>query len=498
MNVDVIVSVLRQLCTPLGILYALGGGALGMVLGAIPGLSGGTASVIILPLTYKMNPGMAIALLCAIWVGSCSGGCIGAILLGIPGTNASIATVYDGYELTKQGNPVKALSAAVISNFIGTLPSLIVAMLLCPVITSLAIKLGPWEYFGLGLWAVTTVIALSEGMLAKGFISMALAMLLAAIGTSPVCGTVRFTFGNIYLLGGVNIITLLLGIFAGRMIMEEYARGTKTEQPNIKVDRFRFPKEDFSKNKGNVIRSFLTGLVIGFLPGMGGGVSNVLSYSMEKNLSKHPEKFGTGCIDGVIAPEVSNNATIGGALIPLISLGIPGSGALVYFITALAIHGISVGPLLSKTNPEIVSMIFLSAIIATIGILLAQTLGMPLFPKLLTAPYHYLYPAIIVVCFLGAYITVGNLSGLVIALSACLLGVFMGYFGIPTAPFMLTFVLSSMLETKLRQGITYGDYGWLDFFLRPLSCGLILLSVGSVLWNLFGRKIMAGIKAGRA
>ena len=484
--------------TPTGMLYIIGGGVLGMILGAIPGLSGGTASVIILPLTYKMDPGLALALLASLYIGSTSGGCIGAILLGSPGTGASIPTAWEGYPMAKKGQAVRALSIAVTCNFIGTLPGLIIAMFACLPLSMVACKMGPWEYFSLLLLAVTMVVALSKDNLMKGFVSVALALIISCVGSSPIDGAKRFTFGSTYLMGGVGMIVAMLGIIAGRMIIEAYAFDKQIDASIAgKVSKYKFPKKDLGENKGNILRSFLVGIFTGFLPALGGGVASMICYANEKNRSPHPETFNDGVTGepaGIIACETTNNAVIGGALIPMISMGIPGSPPLIYMITALSIHGISCGPTLMRDHPDVVYLLYIACIFAAVAVLVAQTVGMPLFPLLLKVPSHFLYPAIIVVAFLGAFISQGNLSGVVICLCFCLLGMAMRYFEIPDAPFMLTYCLAASMETKLRQGLVNGYNGFWDFFTRPISCLFIILAVVSLLYNLYGDKIKAKMK----
>ena len=315
---DNLLLAFQSVATPTGLLYILLGGAAGMILGAIPGLGGGMLTVVLLPVTYKMEPGLALALLMSIYIGSTSGGCIGSILLGIPGTGASIPTCWDGYQFTRKGDPVRALSTAVFCNFIGTLPSLILAVILCPFIANWAVKLGPWEYFSLCFCAVTLVIALSKDDIVKGFISMGLALLMCCLGTDPVGGTQRFTFGNMYMLNGIDMVNLLMGLFAARNILMEYARDTKKkESVSIKVDRFRWPMKDIKEHLPLIFRCFSLGAIIGFMPGLGANTASVLAYSSEKNIAekkmkKDPTaeggiKWGEGNIGGVMAPEVANN-----------------------------------------------------------------------------------------------------------------------------------------------------------------------------------------------
>ena len=298
----------------------------------------------------------------------------------------------------------------------------------CPVISSVAVKMGPWEYFALGLLAITLVVSLSRGKMLKGFIGAAIGLLSTQIGYAPISSTPRFTFGSYYLSGGFNMVCVLTGLFAGCMIMHDYAKGetgiSGTFQGNI--GRFHFPLKDMKDNVVNGVRSFLIGLGIGFLPGMGAALSNVVAYSVAKNSSKHPEEFGKGCVDGIIAPEVANNASVGGAIIPMIALGIPGDGTTALLLGGLTIHGIEAGPLMQKNYPVFVYMIFM-------------------------------------------------------AMAFTALGLWMGYAGIPATPFILSYVLGGTLETNFRKAISFARGDVFMFFKRPVSCILLLIVVFSVL-----------------
>ena len=481
---EIILETLKSIATPIGILYIFGGALAGLVLGAIPGLSGGTITVLLLPLTYKMNPALAMGLFVAIYVGSTSGGCIGSILLGIPGTNSSVVTSWDGYEFTKKGQTVRAMSNAVFANFIGTIPSLIIAMFFCPILSEWAVQLGPWEYFGMCLCAIALVVGLTKGNLLKNLLAVGFAMLLACIGLCPLTAMPRLNFGSINLYAGFKTVDVMLGLMGARIMLLEYARQTKQDTSKIvKVERFKFPGEDFLKNIGCVIRSFIIGAFIGFLPGLGGSTSSVLAYSIEKSVSKDKSTWGHGEIKGVIAPEVANNAGIGGAMIPMISLGIPGDGVMVLFMTALTVHGITPGPLLVKSRPDVVYMLYIGAMIAGFFVLLIETVGMPMFPGLLKIPYRYLYPAIIVICILGAYFSQNNMFGLIVCLAFCAIGVAMSYLDIPILPFILTFILMPLIEKNFRLGMNYSKTGIAMFFTRPLSCAFIIIGVLALVWH---------------
>ncbi len=484
------------LTTPYCLAMMLGGGLIGLILGAIPGLSGAMAITIILPLTFGMDSNVAIAMLISIWVGSCSGGYIGSILLGIPGTPSSLATCWDGYAMTKKGEVTRALSAGTVANFIGTVPSILIAMIACPVISSVAVKMGPWEYFALGLMAITLVVGLSKGNMLKGFISAAIGLLITQIGYAPISSTPRFTFGSYYLSGGFNMVCVLTGLFAGCMIMNDYAKGETGVSGTFsgKIERFHLPIKDIVSNIGNIIRSFLIGLGIGFLPGMGAALSNVVAYTVEKNHSKHPEEFGQGCVDGIFAPEVSNNAAIGGAIIPMIALGIPGDGTTALLLGGLTIHGIEAGPLMQRNYPVFVYMIFMAAVFAAVIALLVEIFGIQAFPMILKAPYHYLYPAILVLSLTGVYTNAGNVFSVFMAMAFTALGLWMGYAKIPTTPFILAYVLGSTLETNFRKAISFSRGDMLMFFKRPVSCILLIIAILSVAWP-YIRRVMQKKKA---
>lgn len=479
-----IVDSLSTLCSWTGIAFIVLGALAGMIFGALPGLSGGTIMTMLLPISYKLDPVLALALFVSIHVGSTSAGCIGSILLGIPGTSSSIATVWDGYEFTKQGDPVRPLSAAVICNFVGTVPSIIIALLASRVIADWAVKLGPWEYAAMCFCAICMVTALSKDDMVKGFVGVGLAIILASIGTDPINGQNRLTFGSFFLADGINIINIMLGMFAAKIILLEYARRSKVGQSEkMQVRKFKWPGKDIKDNFGNLVRSFITGAFIGFLPGLGAPTSTVIAYSNEKSLSKETEKWGKGHIGGVIAPEVANNAGIGGAMIPMLALGIPGDAIMIQLMAVMSIHGVNAGPMLMKTNPDMFYMIMVAGLVAGVLVLIFEVWGMPLFPKFVSLPYHYLYPAIIVISFIGAYMITGTLFGIIVAVFACLLGLAMDYFDVPSSPFIMTYILSTLLEKNIRQGLNYSLVGVSEFFTRPLSLAFILVGIVVVFLN---------------
>ncbi|MGE4354101.1 MAG: tripartite tricarboxylate transporter permease [Oscillospiraceae bacterium] len=495
---EYILGSLQMIFTPLGIVLMLSGVVLGAVLGAIPGLSGGLGIMLLLPATFGMDTNYAFILIISIWVGGISGSFIAAVLLGIPGSPASIATCFDGHPLSQKGYTEKALSVGIVSNAMGTIPSACIAMFLSPVIAMWAVKFGPWEYFSLGFCAIMLVVTLSQDDMARGLAAGFIGILVGCAGLAPLDGASRFTFGSMWLSGGFEMIVVMLGIFAIKQVLLDYSRGFTDPPPSKgKVGKFDLTFQEVKDNKINILRSFFVGLWIGFLPGMGGGLSNMVSYAQEKKANKHPEKFGTGCIEGIFAPEVSNNAAIGGAMIPMAALGIPGDATAAIILGGLTLHGLEPGPLLYVNKPQLVYLLFVTCMLAGVAILVIEILGMPLFPKVLQIPSHYLFTTIMVLVFVGAYSCSNTIFNCFIVLVFALLGVVMEYGGLPTSPFMLCYILSNMLETNFRKAFTYSDRGLAEFFLRPLSCLFLIIALGSVLMPVIKKAVSKKKNAGQ-
>lgn len=461
------------------LLLMLAGTALGVVFGAIPGLNSTIAITICIPFSYKMPAELAIAFLMCVYIGGVSGGFISAVLIGIPGTAASIATVYDGYPLSQKGETKRALGIGMFGSFIGTFFSMIIAVCLCGPVAKLALKLGPWEYFSLCFCAISLIITLSGANIYKGLFGAFFGMFLGTIGMAPIDASFRFTFGSYNLVSGINMIALMLGLFAVRMIAINYASGEQNmpETGSVKMNGFGFKLKDFTSNVFNIVRSFFLGMGIGFLPGLGGNVSSLVCYGQAKSASKHPEEFGKGCVDGIWASEVSNNSTIGGALIPMLTLGVPGDGQCALLMGALMLHGIETGPLLMSNEPVLAYTVFIGGMFAAIYTMLMQMLGMQIFPQLLRAPYHYLYGSIIFVCLAGAFATSNNVFNCTTTVVFGIIAVLLCYVDIPVAPLALGFVIGPLMEKNLRKALTYSRKGPIEFLTRPVSGFFLVLTV---------------------
>ena len=460
----------------------------GCILGAIPGLAGGTGITLLLPLTFAMTPELSFCMLLGLYIGGVSGSFISAVLVGIPGSAASIATCYEGYPMTQKGQAGRALTIGILASFIGTFFSVLIATFCSSLLSDIALLLGPWEYFSLCFMAVSLVIGLGNGSIFKGLMAAFIGLFLATVGTDPVSSQMRFTFGNYNLFGGINVISLLMGVFALQQVAVAYGRRDQ-EMPPVDAKGLKgfggLTIKDFIINAKTIIISFFLGAWIGFLPGLGGGVANVVSWGRAKRASKNPEKFGTGCDEGMFACEVANNASIGGAMIPMIALGIPGDGTGVMLLAALTIHGLQAGPLFIDSNPRFAALIFAAMLVSAVLIVITELALKRWFPYLLKAPYHHLYGSILMICFVGAFSSTTSMFSVYQMIFFGLLGILLSIFKLPYSPMMLSYVLGKNLEKFFRMGCSYALGDMTSFLTRPFS--LIFLVIG--IYSLFSPAI---------
>ncbi|MGV8843458.1 MAG: tripartite tricarboxylate transporter permease [Pseudomonas sp.] len=466
------------------------GVAVGIVFGAVPGLSATMAIALCLPLTYTMGPAAGLSLLVALFIGATSGGLISAILLNIPGTPASIATTFDGAPMMQKGQGVKALGIGVVFSFLGTIFSIGALMFIAPILADVALSFGPHEYFSIAIFSLTLIATLSTGSLVKGLFAGALGFAFSTVGIAPVEAIRRFTFDQPSLNAGFAMLTVMIGMFAVAEVLKfaESARsGHRAKPQNISmkgIKGFGFSIKEFIGQLPNATRSSLIGVGIGILPGIGAGTSNIVSYIAAKKRSKHPEEFGKGAIEGVVASETANNAGIGGAMIPLLTLGIPGDTTTAILLGGFMIHGIQPGPLLFISQGPLVYTIFAALILASVLMLVLEFFGLRIFIKLLSVPKHILLPIILVLCVVGAF----GLSSRIFDAWAMLLFGLLGYGfvkgGLPIAPFIIGFILGPMAETNLRRGLMLSDGNFSGFLSNPISAVFLGLALASVCWHL--------------
>lgn len=486
---------------PSVLLMLLIGVFVGIVFGAIPGLSASMAVALFLPMTYEMDTITGLCTLVALYIGGVSGGLISAILIKMPGTSGSVATTFDGYPMARNGNPGKALGVALVSSFCGSVFSFIILIFLAPQLARFALKFSPVEYFSVIFFAVTMVSSLAGKSMIKGLIVAVLGLILSTVGIAPIDGTTRFTFGNLNLAAGFSVLPALIGLFAVSEVfaLAEHANAKQTYQqiPLKKIKGFGFTLKEFWGQKWNLLRSMLIGLGIGILPGIGDTASNMLAYTAAKNSSKEPEKFGTGIIDGIIPPEAANNASIGGALIPLLALGIPGDGVTALILSGFMLQGLVPGPLLFTQQSDLVYCIFATCMIGIVIVLIMEYFGMRVFVKLLKIPKYILMPIIISLCVVGAFATNNNLFDTKAILLFGAIGYAMKKFDLPVAPFVLTFVLGNMLETNFKRGLMLTNGSFLQFFTHPIAAVFMAVALLSVVWSVVKtlRRRKTGTKA---
>lgn len=478
---------LVNVASPISLAFMVAGVAIGIVFGSIPGLSASMAVALMLPLTFSMGPTLGMNMLVAVYIGGISGGCISAILLNMPGTASSIATTFDGHPMAMKGEAMKALGIAIFFSFLGSEFSFIILSFFAPKLADIALKFTPAENFGICFFALTMVAVLSSGNMVKGLLAGLFGLVFALVGMAPIDGTPRFTFGSASLMGGFNTLTTLIGIFAVADILgsaEEMNKQGGRIIPINKVKGFGFSMKEFISFIPNAIRSALIGTGIGILPGIGGSTSGMLAYVTARNMSKNSDEFGKGNPEGIVATETANNATIGGALIPLLVLGIPGDGVTAMMLGGFLIHGLAAGPLLFVKNADVVYGIFAACIVCAIIMLIVEWTCIKGFVQVLKVPKHILLPLILVLCAVGAYAANNRIFDVQSIVLFGIVGYLYKKFKLPTTPFVLCFLVGNMTETYLRRGImTYKSFG--AFFSRPIFDIFFFVAIGVLGWSVF-------------
>jgi putative tricarboxylic transport membrane protein len=459
----------------------------GIIFGSIPGLSATMAVVLFLPITFGMEPINGITLLIGLYLGGISGGLISAILLKIPGTPSSISTVFDGGPMADKGEAGRALGVAILYSFFGGLISIFALIFIAPYLAKVTLKFTPVEYFSVVVFSLTIIASLSGKSLLKGLLSGLFGIALSMVGMAPLDSLARFTFGNFQLLSGFDIVVILIGVFAVTDIIQTgFDRchlADRMKKTSFSLKGFGITLQDFRQQFVNMIRSSLIGIGVGILPGIGGSTAGLLAYTAAKNASKHPEKFGTGIIDGVIASETANNAVIGGSLIPLLTMGIPGNTVTAVFLGGLMIHGISPGPLIYTKNGDIMYGIFTALIIANIFMLAFERAGLRLFVKLLDIPKHILLPIIMVLCAVGAFSSSSRIFDVWCVFAFGLVGLLFKKLVIPSTPFIIGFILGKMAEQNLRRALMASAGNWSVFVTRPISLVFLLIATISIVMS---------------
>jgi len=463
-------------------IYLAVGVALGIVIGAIPGLTATMLIALTLPLTFHMNSVNAVTLLIGQYVGGISGGLIMAILLRMPGTPASIVTTFDGYPMSQKGLTERALALGIVASFAGGLVSWAFLAGMSPALARFALQFGPWEYFGLVMMALTMLAVLAQGTMLRGLLAAVLGMAFALPGIDASIGQQRLTFGYSELLGGFGLLPVLIGAFAISQILRDASAGAegpaKAPRP---AGRLPFHLSDLRRFGPNMLRSSVIGTWIGLLPGIGGNIAALVSYSTARQLSATPEKFGTGYDHGVVAGETANNASIGGALIPLITMGIPGSVTEAILIGALIIHNLQPGPLLFQNAPEVAYGIIAAYLVANVLMIFMMWGAVRWIARVTEIPRAALFSTILVFCVVGSFAINNNWFDVYVMIAFGVIGLTLEWARIPLAPFVIGFVLSPIAERELRSAFMRSDGDVTEILDRPWALAFIAVALFTLL-----------------
>jgi putative tricarboxylic transport membrane protein len=458
-------------------LLLLAGTTIGVIFGVVPGLSATIGIAILTPLTFSLSTEAAFAVLLGVYAGSSYGGSISAILVNIPGTIAAIMTSQDGYPLSQRGEAARAIGLATTSSFIGGVLSVIALSFLAPAIARFAISLSAPEFFAVCLFGLSVIAYISGPSLLKGGISASLGLLLATVGLDPTSAYPRFTFGSTNLLGGINLIALMVGVlgFAEVLRLVEDPDPPVTKAAAIK--RIRPSLSELWRMRLTLLRGSVIGVFIGAMPAAGGSLAAIIAYGLEKRISSHPETFGKGELRGIAAPEAANNAASGGAMIPMMTLGIPGDIVTAILIGALVLHGLQPGPLLFRDHPDVVSSIFILMLLSNVIFLFLGLFGARYFVKLIALPRHTLIALILCLAVVGTYSIQNSLFDVWVLLIGGVAGYLLTKIGLPAAPLVLGFILGPIVESYFRQALILSYGNPLEFLSRPISATFIALTL---------------------
>ena len=475
-----------QALTPQNLFFALIGSVLGTLVGVLPGIGPTSGIAILLPLTSFLPPTPAIIMLAAIYYGAMYGGSTTAILVNIPGEVSSVVTTLDGYQMARQGRAGPALAIAAISSFVAGTLGLVGLTFFAPPLADVALRIGPPEYFGLVVLAFSVVVSLSGASLVKGLSAAALGALLALVGLDPMSGVRRFTFGTSTLLSGIDFIAVIIGLFAITEVLVG-VEASITAVSTAALGRLMPRWSELRRCGGTLLRATGVGFFLGLLPGCTPGAISFISYDLERRVSRTPERFGRGAIEGVAAPEGANNATTSGGFVPLFALGIPATPALAVLLSGLMIYGLQPGPLLFEKRPEFVWAVIASMYVGNVMLLVLNLPLVGLWARLVRVPYAVMAPLILLFSVLGAFSVRNSFGDVGMALAFGAVGYLMVKLGYPTAPLVLALILTPKLENALRQSLSMAAGSPLIFVTRPIAVVFIGAGLALTAWSLLGR-----------
>lgn len=462
--------------------------ALGIVFGALPGLTAVMGVALLIPLTFGLPPVVAFSSLLGMYCGAIYAGSITAILVSTPGTAAAAATMLEGPRLTARGESLRALEMTTVASFVGGVFSCFILAGVAPQLARFALNFSAPEYFALGIFGLTIVATLSEGALLKGCIAACLGLLIAMVGMDPLTGNLRLTFDSANLINGVSLIPALVGLYALSQVFltcEDVFRGKRLSAVNI--SRKGISLAEIWANRSALLRGSLIGTFIGIVPATGSGTASFAAYSEAKRNSRHPEAFGNGAIEGLAATESANNAVTGGALIPLLTLGIPGDVVTAVILGALMIQGMTPGPLLFQEQGALVYSIFISLLLANVFMLVLGMASVRVFSKIVSIPGGILMPLVTTLCVVGGYALNNSNFDLGVMAVFGILGWIMTKASIPLAPLLLAMILSGIIETNFRRALSISDNDYTVFLTRPVCAVFLCISL-FILFNLLRKE----------
>ncbi|WP_372712578.1 tripartite tricarboxylate transporter permease [Ilyobacter sp.] len=483
MDLSLLMQALKIIFMPTNFLLVLAGMTLGVFFGALPGISSSMGIVLMIPFTYYMGIYPSVMLLVALYAGSAYGGSITAILFNTPGTAESVATTFDGYPMAQQGKAGKALGLAMSGSAIGGIFSVLVMLLLAPLLSKIALKIQSAEYFALTLLGIACISSVGSKNLSKALITGLLGILIALMGMDPMTGVSRLTFGEINFLNGVEYIPIMIGSFAMAEIFKQVINRKAKEETldmgkDVSLESIKL--KDLLIYKTTIIKSAIIGTAVGILPGTGGSIASIVSYGEAARSSKNKEMFGKGAEEGVLAPETANNAAGGGAMIPTLVLGIPGSPTTAIILAALVLQGLQPGPQLMTEQPLLLYCVFFSMLIASIVVFFSGRYAVKAFAAILKLPYGMIAPMIVMFSVIGSYAISNDMFQIWVMLTFGIFGYFMKKYKFSAASLILGIVLGNMMEETFRRQLLLTNGSFASFFQRPIAV-IIFIAVAALL-----------------
>lgn len=478
--------------TPFTLMLAIIGCFLGTIIGALPGLGPSNGVAILIPITFTLglDATSALVLMTSVYYGAMYGGRISSILLNIPGDEPALMTTLDGYPMAKQGKAADALVLSGVSSFVGAFLATIGLIILAPLLARVAYLFGPAEYFALYLLAFCTLGGMASNNQAKSAIAACLGLGIAMIGLDNTSGMPRFTYGNLHLMDGVDFLVAIVGLFAIAEVFFFIESHGKNTALGVRLERVTIPFKMIRDSFWTMIRSTFIGFFAGVLPGAGASLGSFMAYMAQKAIAKDPETYGKGNPRGVAAPEAGNNAAAGGALVPMLTLGVPGSGTTAVLLALLMTLNITPGPTLFADRPEVVWGLIASLLIANIVLLIMNVPLVKIFVYVLQVPPWVLLPGVTMISFVGIYSLSGSYFDLLLMVGFGVLGYFLRKLDIPTVPVILGILLGNQMEDSLRRAMVLSDGDWAFLFSTPIAIGLWIAAIGGFVAPMFLRKVL--------